>query len=436
MTRNRKAELQRKLSMASLPTPPPDLARRIKDQIPGDLGLPIEHDRTRMRRSVAFDVRVAASILLLISAAFAGLQIFSRSKAPAGASRSIADARSIGSRTSPSAAIERNRVSDEPRLLPTTPPPAPRLTRQTREQAEETVLTAAAPEARSRQIADAATPIVAEPPMATASMPENSPAAPAATPPAMADLANQATAKAAPSEEKSADSVAQTPARAAAIQSPAGASSKVAGLLGASPKMQARGGSAFAQAEALVRRHEALDSDAAAAIIEHFALPASRPERSVRLETETIAFPGVEPGTLFVRVSVDAAGGKTGGSDFHLTIEPADGSPATPRFEQVVAPGAAATHVEALSLDTAKDALAIVRLRYRDPNGTDRAVERRILPTEAVVWEKATPRGRAATLAALFVRRLQEGRPLAPLAVMAHQAGLPELADLIESASR
>jgi hypothetical protein len=79
MNTKRKAELQRKLSMTSMPKPPAGLADRIKADIPEAL-LSTQRDRERLSRSTAFSMRVAASILLLISSVYLALQLMTRSE--------------------------------------------------------------------------------------------------------------------------------------------------------------------------------------------------------------------------------------------------------------------------------------------------------------------------------------------------------------------
>lgn len=81
MTANRKAELQRKLALRPVPTPPSGLADRIKRDIPKPLVVATaDEDRRRLRQAVAFDVRVAASILLLVSSLYLVLHVMSRQK--------------------------------------------------------------------------------------------------------------------------------------------------------------------------------------------------------------------------------------------------------------------------------------------------------------------------------------------------------------------
>lgn len=71
MTSKRKAELQRKLTLSAVPRPPEDLADRIKADIPKYLN--VEAERARFSRSVGFNLRIAASFLVLISIAAAML---------------------------------------------------------------------------------------------------------------------------------------------------------------------------------------------------------------------------------------------------------------------------------------------------------------------------------------------------------------------------
>lgn len=73
MNTKRKADLQRRLSLAPVPRPPAGLADRIKSDIPEYLRP--ETDRRRLARSVAFSMRVAASILVVISSVIAAIYL-------------------------------------------------------------------------------------------------------------------------------------------------------------------------------------------------------------------------------------------------------------------------------------------------------------------------------------------------------------------------
>ncbi|HEU4889779.1 MAG TPA: hypothetical protein VFV49_17980, partial [Thermoanaerobaculia bacterium] len=79
MNSKRRAELQRKLSMGAVPRPPADLSERIKADIPQYLQADV--DRERFTGSVAFSMRVAASILLLITTAFVTLRLLDEPEA-------------------------------------------------------------------------------------------------------------------------------------------------------------------------------------------------------------------------------------------------------------------------------------------------------------------------------------------------------------------
>src|SRR6185369_15041859 len=78
MTSKKKADLQRKLTLAQVPKPPADLAERIKRDIPPHLVMGAgASDHNRFTRSIFFDMRVAASVLLVVTSAFFALQFFS-----------------------------------------------------------------------------------------------------------------------------------------------------------------------------------------------------------------------------------------------------------------------------------------------------------------------------------------------------------------------
>src|SRR5437660_10874112 len=79
MNSKRKADLQRKLSLAQVPTPPAGLAERLKNDIPKYLPASTEQERERFSRSIGFNMRVAASILLMISSVYLALRIVAHS---------------------------------------------------------------------------------------------------------------------------------------------------------------------------------------------------------------------------------------------------------------------------------------------------------------------------------------------------------------------
>src|SRR5216684_2943865 len=107
MTRNRKADLQRKLTMAPVATPPAGLADRIKSEIPSTMGF--ESERTQSRKSAMFNLRIAASIILLVSSLYLVLHLLSRTDSNM---RSISGLADKTATTAPRAAA----------ALPNTPP--------------------------------------------------------------------------------------------------------------------------------------------------------------------------------------------------------------------------------------------------------------------------------------------------------------------------
>jgi hypothetical protein len=108
MTANRKADLQRKLALAPVPKPPADLADRIKAEIPKQFD--VNRERARFRQAVSFNVRVAASIILLVSSVYLALHLLSRRFGPPPEA------------TATMAASAKNDTG--PIVMPSAPPPA------------------------------------------------------------------------------------------------------------------------------------------------------------------------------------------------------------------------------------------------------------------------------------------------------------------------
>lgn len=65
MSKERKAELQRKLAMTAVPRPPADLLDRIKGDIPAELSREPERDSSLWRSTIV--MRVAASLMMLVT---------------------------------------------------------------------------------------------------------------------------------------------------------------------------------------------------------------------------------------------------------------------------------------------------------------------------------------------------------------------------------
>ncbi len=77
MNQKRKADLQRKLSMTAVPKPPAGLAERIKADIPHDLRA-TQRPPARRFFPAAFTLRIAASVVLVLAAAYVVLHLMTR----------------------------------------------------------------------------------------------------------------------------------------------------------------------------------------------------------------------------------------------------------------------------------------------------------------------------------------------------------------------
>ncbi|MEO6259930.1 MAG: hypothetical protein ABIP63_06240 [Thermoanaerobaculia bacterium] len=454
MTRNRKAELQRKLAIAPLPTPPSELSQRIKDEIPRDLMFNVPNERDRFRRSVTFDMRIAASILLLISGAFAGVHFLSRPE-PAMTTNSRAEApafRVAETTTGPAAQaapLPSAAADSSARILPAAAPPSARLIRRTKEEAGAPALIG---EMKASVPAGVSAPDLSPNPTAQSTLASADTATAAGllqrAPDAIAGRTN------APPKEKAddqreagnlvmADAAHEVAQPTAPRQSVAAPSSRAETSVRKSARSERTTGNetgSFGRAEEALRKDQRLDATAAAAFIEHFSAPTDRPAQQLRLEAEAIVLPTLEPHALFLRVSIDAPA-EQGATSLQVTIPSL--KPGTPAIARSIVPelraAASMTRVFLLPLrpgTAASDSVALARLQYRDAGGREQSLERRIARADVLKWEKASARGRSATLAAAFIARLEEGKAVAPLAALARENGLEELAALIDAASR
>jgi hypothetical protein len=143
MNSKQRAELQRKLSLNAVPRPPADLAERIKADIPKYHDTQAE--RAPFTRSVGFNMRIAASFLLAITALGVTVFYVERQSMPkeaslaqpgvfAPAARSVQEPRSS---TAPAEEVRLD-ISEEPDGLRVEPPksvPAPVIQQRLREHA-------------------------------------------------------------------------------------------------------------------------------------------------------------------------------------------------------------------------------------------------------------------------------------------------------------
>jgi hypothetical protein len=133
MNTKRRADLQRKLSHTAVPRPPAGLADRIKADIPKYLQA--ETDRGRFSRAVAFNMRVAASILFLVTSLVVTVYLVDappREKASMATPGPFAPAARSLPQPAPSASAPEevrfddagDRALEVPQIAMATPPPA------------------------------------------------------------------------------------------------------------------------------------------------------------------------------------------------------------------------------------------------------------------------------------------------------------------------
>lgn len=141
MNPKRRAELQRKLSLNAVPRPPAGLAERIKAEIPRYLE--IEAERARFSRSIAFNMRIAASILLLVTSLVVTVYLVSpeaeRIMAPSTAVFAPADRALPRTAIAPTQEV-RLEIAQEPEIpeiAAATPPPPPTQVRAREERTDE-----------------------------------------------------------------------------------------------------------------------------------------------------------------------------------------------------------------------------------------------------------------------------------------------------------
>jgi len=122
MTSKRKAEIQRKLTLTAVPRPPDDLLDRIKGDIPRYLN--VEEERERFSRSVGFNLRIAASIIVMLS--IASLIFLVNERTPQPASLAIAETpKPVVTRNTPAASVAAAPAQEEVHvdIVQAAPPP-------------------------------------------------------------------------------------------------------------------------------------------------------------------------------------------------------------------------------------------------------------------------------------------------------------------------
>jgi hypothetical protein len=408
MTRNRKADLQRKLAMAPVAQPPAGLAGRIKSDIPRHLAFQGANERPQPNRSLMFNLRIAASIILLASSVYVTLRLVSQNG-------STLDTHSMGNReavapapraavllpnTPPAPGSARVQEQTDFPTLPKVPPPTSIAAQPPRERTaeakhEETVGMSTG---TSTYVADAGQ---TRPVTESTSIINAVPAAAAAAPPSVEPLTVPAETAAAAPGRTFAKSVLPAESRD----------------VGTAPPVR----NFYAIQQAISHGETPRDADADA-FVQHFAAPERKPA-DLHVELEASATP-LDSTKWLLRVSVDAPGTTSARIDLlfgdalaaHRPLTGSIASNETALFEIELKPNAKADEI-------------IATVRAGEAKSTLRAADLRH-------WNEASPRMKRASLAAAWARAPQSRKQTEEIAAKAREAHIDELADIAEQSVR
>ena len=419
MTRNRKADLQRRLALAPVAKPPAGLADRIKKDIPQHLGFNPESERVHLRKSAMFNLRIAASIVLLVSSLYLVLHLLSRTESktesPATAAEAAGTAAPRVAEALPNKPPEPGSASTQPRAdlppMPRTPPP--RITAESSH--------AQIAETRRTEVDGMSTgqPTYAD------SVERDAPVAR----PEPIIVANAAPAPPPPV----APSASATPSAAAAVEQTA--PTEAAGRLGFAPersvaKDEARERKAspaapvrnFVAIQQAIERGESPRAIDAAAILQHFAAPERAPA-DLHIEIEASAAP-LDATKWLLRVSVAAPA--QSGTAIDLTF----GDPVASHrpLAGSLAPNETALYEIEFKPD-AKPDQTIATVRAGKTEGSVRIADLHR-------WNAASPRMKRASLAAAWARTLQSHTHADAIVAKAREAHIDDLADMAERTER
>ena len=410
MSPNRKADLQRKLAMAPIPKPPADLAERIKSDIPQHLLVDVRKERERLSRSIAFNLRVAASIILLVGSAYLALHVMTKTAVDRAAIEVPANVVVAPKPQAPAAAPAR--VADttqQPVELPKTLPEPKTMPAPKRERARQEETKVA--DGRAAGMAAPQTVMAAPPPP------------PAAVP---------------PPEATASDSVAESitvSASAPAVAKRSGGFVPEANAASLTLAPAALFDIPIPRAGAALEGH---------ALIQHFAAPSTLP-RALRVDTELAAF---QEKTL-LRVSVDTPevehpeGGSRPPVAGRTTLDIVFNDDAvashrtlagtTHATESALPSGTSVTALFDVELKPGLDdsaTIATVTMRYRSvADGKEHADTHKLRAADVRAWRYASKRMKSTSLGAALVYGFE---PAETIAERARAAGLDELAALAE----
>ena len=443
MNPKRHADLQRKLTLTPVPKPPADLLDRIKNDIPQYLRP--EADRTRFTRSLSFNMRVAAAVLVVLSSAVATVYLLApeqhlsrvAAKAPAPAA---AVATPYVDTTGTTAEV---RVDIAPQQQPAPVMQVASVARPKSEIANATSLSeetsrreeAAAPSAAEGAVTGAAGLEAAAAPVAMADLaaPAPPPAAPA---PAATEPQSKSIAASAPAEERRAARF-----RTGSLVTEAVASEFDLGQRGSVFGISLDPGVFHRIRETLEQNERPTASPVdLEAIVNYFAGPPARKVRSgVKLEVEASPSPVGRIGRSgFLRFTIDTAAAQAAlpvASDARLTITLNDetveralpvGDSAVAGAERALLHNLSVTGLYEVTLRSnlrPGDRVATVELTYVDvADGKRRSIEKIVYARDfGKVWTRASRRHRLASLGAVWGQSLKGEPPASDVARRAEE---------------
>jgi hypothetical protein len=465
MSPNRKAQIQRKLALAPVAKPPAGLADRIKRDIPKNLLLDTENERRRFSRSTMFNLRVAASIILLISSVYVCMTVLSRGIEE---KRAIEHAEKVLNAPEATAPVI---IASQPPSAAVAPPtaatrvatanrapaaelqtPAPQVQKKTTQLADAT-----AKPAKVEHAADTRAKAVAQLAEANDTL-QRQVAAPSpapAAPPRPQDRDEVTSAFRKDTTTQNAAAGAPAPEMQAAKEEKTMAAGAVAGAVARDSARDTMRDAARDAADNAPRRATAAMVPSAVAselsfdapstlfginivptrsLLQRFAAPAKLPVRGVRVEADAAPAP-FDATRQLLRVSIDMPAAELEphaavppvGADATLTVE-VDGQEPRTFAERVLIANTSVTALYDFNVDpdaSRRSVIATVRLHYKSVrDGREQTITRSIRRGDvATSWDAASKRMKAASLAAAVGKA-----PSADVIAKATEAGLPELA--------
>ncbi len=408
MTSNRKAELQRKLAMAPVATPPAGLAERIKAEIPHDLGSASRIEPVRTGFWSSSNLRIAASLVLFVSSLYLVVRLTSRSSVTSQLTTTSPAARDEASAPQPTTALPttppepgsaRIQARSDLPSMPNTPPsmvarvPAARMQEAQRQETVGMTTGAPAFAGNTMEAPLAKTETLAAVNSAGAAPAAQAPAPLAAEPPPM-----QVAADASLPRER-------TLAKASATRD----------RFSPEPSRAVRN---FVAVEEAIARGEAPREADGAAIVQHFAAPPLVPS-NLQVELEAAAAP-LDSTKYLLRASVDGPG--TTPSDVQLTF------------------GDAVASHHALTGSPRPNATALYEIEFHANAGPDQTIATlrsgesmsRIRVADLRRWSSASTRMKRASLAAAWAQTLRSGGEADAIVAKAREEHIDDLADIAE----